>query len=310
MRIFKIITITGLFVAIVSGTINARPLRPGEQSIDRLLLPRVSRVDKRRAGWLHEAAYLYVSTDPKWADIFINGRRAGKGTAMLTRTKGSPFVRIRIKATDRETISGWLRLEPKKVIKIRAKLSRKGGNLTLLTSPAGAKVTVDGIDSGDTPVTVSALAPGPHTVELHSGEWQWKARLAIKAGKTNVISMKIPEMMAAPVAKPAPAVQSKPGQPAPQQPEPAKAPENEPKPVAKTALEKEKKVDLAGKKPNCKKICGHYAVASGASRTVQEMLKPGCMKRCNAMDMDFSICAWKAKSMADVRKCADLPEKK
>jgi len=313
MRIFKVSAITALLSFIfVSGSLSARVLSPGEQAIKNVLIPNVSRTDKRRAGRLNDTAYLYVATDPGWATIFINGRRAGKGTAMLTRKKGSPFVKIKITAPNREMISGWLRLTPKKVLKIRAKMSRKGGNLTILTSPEGANITVDGVESGSTPVTVNALEPGPHMVELHSGEWQWKARLLVKAGKTNVISMEIPEMVAGPpaqVANPAPAVRKSNPEPVTVHQKNKPKPQSVASPAPAPAPAPRKKVDLSKKKPDCDKICNHYVAASGASKTVQDILKLTCMKRCDNMDMPFSICAWKVKSMVDVQKCANLPQK-
>ena len=309
MRIFKITIITSLLsVIFVYGTVQALGLQTGEQAIANILLPNVSRRDRRRAGHLRTEAYLYISTDPVWANIFIDGRNMGKGTAMVTRAKGSPFVSIKITAPHRETINGWLRLEPQKVLKIRAKLKRKGGNLTFLTKPNSAEVILDGVDSGQTPITISNLEPGPHMVELHSGEWQWKARLQVKTGKTQVLKMDIPAIVVKPAVKPV--VKAAPQRPATKTVEPVKTPEKKQEQTVSTRPEKKQTVDLSQKKPDCQKICNHYVAASNASKTVQDMLKPACIKRCDSMDMNFSICAWKAKSMADVQKCADIPQKK
>ncbi len=305
MRIVKQVILGFLVVALVPIVGWTDTLQPGEQAIQNCILKSVSSLDRRRAGRLRAPAYLFVTAEPAWAKIFIDGRKVGKGTAMFTRSKGSPFVRIRITAPDHQAIQGWLRLKPKIVLKVRAKLHRRGGNLTLLTPPAHAKVKIDGIYSGVTPVTISNLDPGPHKVEMSAGAWQWQAMLQVKAGQTQVLSMNVPSGIVrpaqpAPVASPAPAA-SEPR--AVEAAKPAPGPQQPPAPPVKKTV----KVDMTKRRPNCKLICAHYADASHASKAVRQVLKSACMDRCNALDLPFSVCAWKAKSMSDIQKCQSMP---
>jgi hypothetical protein len=46
----------------------------------------------------------------------------------------------------------------------------RGGRLLVRSTPAGARVFIDGRDTGETPATIRDLAPGPHRVRVvHDG---------------------------------------------------------------------------------------------------------------------------------------------
>jgi PKD repeat protein len=64
------------------------------------------------------------------------------------------------------------------------------GPLQVTTLPDGAAVTVDGILRGSTPVTVSGLAAGSHTVILaRAGYTDYTGTLTIAAGKTTMLNI-------------------------------------------------------------------------------------------------------------------------
>lgn len=60
----------------------------------------------------------------------------------------------------------------------------RAGSLHVTSTPPGAQVVVDGKARGVTPLTIDALPPGHHTVELQSGEGSIRRTVAIAAGKT------------------------------------------------------------------------------------------------------------------------------
>jgi hypothetical protein len=62
------------------------------------------------------------------------------------------------------------------------------GSLLVQSDPAGARVTVDGVDHGVAPVSVADLAPGEHEVVLQTeGGTPVKQRVVIQAGVTSSV---------------------------------------------------------------------------------------------------------------------------
>jgi len=53
------------------------------------------------------------------------------------------------------------------------------GQLQVRTEPAGARVTVDGVPRGASPVTIGDLTPGPHAVALESDSGSSKQTVTI-----------------------------------------------------------------------------------------------------------------------------------
>jgi hypothetical protein len=64
------------------------------------------------------------------------------------------------------------------------------GGLSIDSQPTGARVTVDGRDVGLTPVTVDALKPGRHTVDVSTSTATVRRTVRIEAGR--VITLDVP----------------------------------------------------------------------------------------------------------------------
>jgi hypothetical protein len=71
------------------------------------------------------------------------------------------------------------------------------GLVEIRTEPGGARVTVDNIVMGTTPMTASDLAPGPHTVKVEGNNATVTQTVTIEAGVTS--SLVVP-LAAAPTA--------------------------------------------------------------------------------------------------------------
>ena len=63
------------------------------------------------------------------------------------------------------------------------------GSLNVLTQPAGARVLVDGVQAGQTPLRLDSIAPGRHTVTTILGEVSTKRTVRVEAGKTAVVDI-------------------------------------------------------------------------------------------------------------------------
>lgn len=57
------------------------------------------------------------------------------------------------------------------------------GRLSLITEPAGARVTLDGAPAGETPLTLDAVAPGRHTVTFETAGGSVRKTVRVEAGQ-------------------------------------------------------------------------------------------------------------------------------
>ena len=65
----------------------------------------------------------------------------------------------------------------------------------ILSDPINAKVVLDGLYRGTTPLTLSNLASGTHILELdHTGYYDWKSTVDVPAGGTKTVSSSLNPM--------------------------------------------------------------------------------------------------------------------
>jgi PKD repeat protein len=77
------------------------------------------------------------------------------------------------------------------------------GSLSITTDPAGAKVFVDGRAKGVTPLTLDAMAAGPHRIKLFlKGHLENNREVVVEAGATAEVNVSL-TLEPAPVAQPA-----------------------------------------------------------------------------------------------------------
>ena len=65
------------------------------------------------------------------------------------------------------------------------------GGLTVETQPAGAKVLVDGVVAGQTPLKLDAVAPGRHTVTVITETGSAKRTVRVEAGKVAALDLAV-----------------------------------------------------------------------------------------------------------------------
>jgi serine/threonine protein kinase len=127
---------------------------------------------------------LVVTTNPPGFQVFIDGQP--RGATPLTvelaagshelklATEGEPRI-IPVTITPGSTVSQTLELP---------KAAPRLGQLTIRTEPAGARVSVDGVANGTTPVTVANLEPGTHRVTLENEVGSLTQEVVVEAGVT------------------------------------------------------------------------------------------------------------------------------
>jgi hypothetical protein len=129
------------------------------------------------------AGTVIIESAPAQAAVFIDGEQRGTTPLSLMLAPGEHSVELR--QNDRQqTIA--LVVEPGTEITRHVEWGPvvATGSLTVTSEPPGARVTIDGTRAGQTPVTLSDLAVGRHTVVLESSAGSVASTVRIREGQT------------------------------------------------------------------------------------------------------------------------------
>ena len=141
---------------------------------------------------------LNVSTNPPGAQLFVDGVERGVTPVTVSLKPGPHSLEVRGNGAPRlmpVTITSGAQVS--QYIELPA-TAATSGELRVRTEPAGARVSVDGVARGVSPVTIPDLPPGEHAVLLESDLGSIKQTVTIEAG--NTASLTVP--MAAPEGVP------------------------------------------------------------------------------------------------------------
>jgi hypothetical protein len=143
---------------------------------------------------------LTVNTTPTGAQVVVDGEPRGVTPLDLTLKAGSHVVVLR-GAGDPRTIPVTIvaGTQASEYIEL-AKGASASGQLQIRTDPPGAKVTVDSLARGTSPIMVSDLAPGEHTVVLESDFGSVKQSVTIEAGNTASLVVPLTAAVSAPLS--------------------------------------------------------------------------------------------------------------
>jgi hypothetical protein len=127
---------------------------------------------------------LVIDTAPAGAQVVVDGQASGTTPVTLTLEAGTHTVELRNGGSTRTLpVTVVAGSEVAQYIE----LPRTGpapGQLEVRTEPAGARVSVDGVPRGASPVTVGNLAPGSHAVVLESDAGSSRQTVTVEAGAT------------------------------------------------------------------------------------------------------------------------------
>jgi PEGA domain-containing protein len=134
-----------------------------------------------------------IDTRPAGIAITIDGMPRGVTPLSVDLTAGEHIVEV-ISGTDHRKIPITIRAgsDSSQVLEMAAAPSAPaatGTELRIRTEPLGAAVTIDGRSVGRTPVSISDLAPGPHTVVLKHEVGSATEQVLIEAGKASYLSV-------------------------------------------------------------------------------------------------------------------------
>ena len=127
---------------------------------------------------------LVVTSNPDGVATFVDGEPRGMTPVTLTLSAGQHMVELR-GAGEPRTIPVTITAGTQATQYIELpKTPAKTGQLQIRTDPSGARVTVDGIPRGTSPITVIELAPGEHAVVLESDLGSVKESVVVESGVT------------------------------------------------------------------------------------------------------------------------------
>ncbi len=131
-----------------------------------------------------------VESSPSGADIYFDGNYRGR--APLTINDVWPGVyTISAEMTGYRTYSTTTTVSSDVRSSVYCPLTpmNTAGALYIISSPADATVTLDGLYKGKTPLTLNNLAPDTHIVQLDlPGYYDWKSSVDVPSGGTKTVS--------------------------------------------------------------------------------------------------------------------------
>jgi hypothetical protein len=136
-----------------------------------------------------------IETRPTGLAITIDGMPRGVTPLTLDLPAGEHIVEV-IGGTEQRKIPVTIRAgsDSSQVLEMAAAPSSPptaGTELRIRTEPLGAAVTVDGRSAGRTPVSLSDLTPGPHTVVLKHEAGSATEQVLIEAGKISYLTVSL-----------------------------------------------------------------------------------------------------------------------
>ena len=128
---------------------------------------------------------LNVNTNPQGAHVFVDGVDRGLTPLTVALKPGAHGLELRVDGAAPRTMPITITAGGQLAQYIDLpKDAATVGQLHVRTDPAGARVSVDGVAHGTSPVTIADLAPGEHAVVLESDLGSVKQLVTIEAGLT------------------------------------------------------------------------------------------------------------------------------
>ncbi|HVN65988.1 MAG TPA: PEGA domain-containing protein [Methanomicrobiales archaeon] len=131
-----------------------------------------------------------ITSDPSGAAIYLNGNY--QGTAPLTipnLVPGTYTLRADYSGYEPGSITDNVIAGQVTVERFTLRRILRSGSVTVISTPSGAYIYMDGEYEGRTPLTVSDITPGTHTIELDaSGFYDWKTTVSVTDGSSQVVT--------------------------------------------------------------------------------------------------------------------------
>ncbi|MEI7857498.1 MAG: PEGA domain-containing protein [Methanomicrobiales archaeon] len=133
---------------------------------------------------------IYVESSPSGASIFFNGNYRGYSPITIYDVwPGSYTIEAQMNGYHSYTTTTSVSTGTRSNVYCPLSPLETTGSLYILSDPTNTRVSLDGVDRGNTPLTLNKLASGVHIVELdRSGYYDWKSTVEVPVGGTRTIS--------------------------------------------------------------------------------------------------------------------------
>ena len=135
---------------------------------------------------------LLLKTDPPDCDIQIDGVSVGRTPKLITHlpVRGTYGIKLRKAGYQNQSIS--VRFNGRKPLVREEKMIQSSGTINVITDPAGAEVTVNGVSQGVAPVEVEQVPKGRAVVKFHLDGFADEVReLSVNAGDVQTLSVSL-----------------------------------------------------------------------------------------------------------------------
>lgn len=134
-----------------------------------------------------DTATLHVSCAVPEAQIVVNGVKAGQGSVTVSRIPAGE-VEIKVEARGYRPYAASISLAEGAEESMSVDLETLPSSIEVVSSPAGANVTIDGVLRGTAPVSVAEIAPGRHSVSVAMDGYDPDSRdVILEAGVKGVV---------------------------------------------------------------------------------------------------------------------------
>ena len=152
-----------------------------------------------------ETGILYVESDPTGATVLVNGQARGRTPVLVRRVPvGEAALELRVPGA--EPVIRRVVVKAMEVVNVSIRIEVGRSVLTVVSDPPKAKVFIDGVPAGRTPLTLEDLAPGRHRVVLlMDGHPKTERTVSLMPGCRRMLEVKLgvgAAAEAAPGAKP------------------------------------------------------------------------------------------------------------
>jgi len=143
---------------------------------------------------------LIMTTNPPGAKLFVDGVERGVTPLTIPLKPGTHALELRGDVPPRlMPISMTAGAQMSQYIEL-PRTAAVFGQLQVRTEPSGARVSVDGVARGTSPVMVTDLTPGEHAVALESDRGSVKQIVLVEAGVTGSLMVPLSTPEGAPVS--------------------------------------------------------------------------------------------------------------
>jgi len=131
-----------------------------------------------------------AESSPTGADIYFNGNYRGRAPLTITEVwPGTYSLSAEMSGYRTYTTTVSVSSDQRSAVSFPMTPVNTAGALYIISSPSGADINLDGTFRGKTPITLSNLASGTHTIQLnYPGYYDWKSTVEVPEGGTKTAS--------------------------------------------------------------------------------------------------------------------------